>query len=125
VVNDSLGHDAGDQLLREARIGWSPACGRETRSPVSVVTVHRPAARYRRCRLGGGDADVGMYDAKAGGCARHSVFQATMHTRAVSRLAIESDLRRAIETQQLEVHYQLIIRLRSRRIAGAEALLLA
>jgi sensor c-di-GMP phosphodiesterase-like protein len=33
----------------------------------------------------------------------------------VSRLAIESDLRRAIETQQLEVHYQPIIRLRHRR----------
>jgi predicted signal transduction protein with EAL and GGDEF domain len=69
------------------------------------------------------DADVARYDAKAGGRARHSVFQATMHTRAVSRLAIESDLRRAIETQQLEVHYQPIILLRSQRIAGVEALL--
>ena len=46
-----------------------------------------------------------------------------MHTRAVSRLAIESDLRRAIETQKLEVHYQPIIRLRTMEIAGVEALL--
>jgi EAL domain-containing protein (putative c-di-GMP-specific phosphodiesterase class I) len=45
-----------------------------------------------------------------------------MHTRAVSRLAIESDLRRAIETQQLEVQYQPIIRMLA-RIAGVEALL--
>jgi hypothetical protein len=44
-----------------------------------------------------------------------SSFPDTPHTRAVSRLAIESDLRRAIETQQLEVHYQPIIRLRHRR----------
>jgi EAL domain-containing protein (putative c-di-GMP-specific phosphodiesterase class I) len=69
------------------------------------------------------DADAAMYEAKARGRARHAVFDTTMHTRAVTRLAIETDLRRALENDQLELHYQPINWLDGNVTIGAEALL--
>jgi EAL domain-containing protein (putative c-di-GMP-specific phosphodiesterase class I) len=68
------------------------------------------------------DADAAMYEAKAHGRARHAVFDTTMHTRAVTRLAIETDLRRAIDNDQLELHYQPIMWLQGNKIVGVEAL---
>jgi EAL domain-containing protein (putative c-di-GMP-specific phosphodiesterase class I) len=64
-----------------------------------------------------------MYEAKARGRGRHAMFHATMHTRAVSRLAIETELRRAIENEQLLLHYQPIVLLRTGQMVGVEALL--
>ncbi len=43
------------------------------------------------------DADIALYKAKAQGRARHQLFDSAMHTQAVARLAIETDLRRAVE----------------------------
>ena len=68
------------------------------------------------------DADAAMYEAKARGRARHALFDPTMHTRAVTRLAIETDLRRAIDNDQLELHYQPIMWLQINMIVGVEAL---
>jgi len=68
------------------------------------------------------DADTAMYRAKSSGKARHEVFDCAMHDRAVARLEIESDLRRAIERSEFELHYQPIINLESSRIHGFEAL---
>jgi EAL domain len=45
-----------------------------------------------------------------------------MHVRAVTRLAIETDLRRAIDNDQLELHYQPIKWSKGDRIVGVEAL---
>jgi diguanylate cyclase (GGDEF)-like protein/PAS domain S-box-containing protein len=69
------------------------------------------------------DADTALHRAKALGKARHEVFDATMHTRAVTRLRIETDLRRAIERREFRLHYQPIVALPSGRIAGFEALM--
>jgi diguanylate cyclase (GGDEF)-like protein len=68
------------------------------------------------------DADTAMYHAKEKGKARYEIFDAVMHERAVSRLQIENDLRRAIERQELTVYYQPIISLDTNKIAGFEAL---
>ena len=68
------------------------------------------------------DADTAMYRAKEGGKARHEVFDHTMHTRAVTMLRLENDLRRALERGELRVHYQPIMSLRSGELAGFEAL---
>ena len=166
VVNDSLGHDAGDQLLRDvahrlagclrdgdtlARLGGDeftvlmPDIA-DARDAVEVarriesrfkppfelpgqsvfvtasigiatgVALHdQPEALLR-------DADAAMYEAKARGRARHAVFDPTMHVRAVTRLAIETDLRRAIGNDQLELHYQPIRWLVGNQIVGVEAL---
>jgi diguanylate cyclase (GGDEF)-like protein/PAS domain S-box-containing protein len=69
------------------------------------------------------DADTALHRAKALGKARHEVFDATMHTRAVTRLRIETDLRRAIERREFRLHYQPIVALPSGRLAGFESLM--
>ena len=68
------------------------------------------------------DADTAMYRAKENGKARYEVFDQGMHARAVSRLQLESDLRRAVEEKQFCVYYQPIICLQTGRLAGFEAL---
>ncbi|MFQ5992930.1 MAG: putative bifunctional diguanylate cyclase/phosphodiesterase, partial [Nitrospiraceae bacterium] len=68
------------------------------------------------------NADTAMYRAKAHGRACHEVFDRAMHDHAVARLQLETDLRRAIERKELQLHYQPIVLLESGRIAGFEAL---
>ena len=67
-------------------------------------------------------ADVAMYVAKRTGKARHVVFSAEMDVNAVLRLDLESDLRRAIQQNQLELHFQPISRLDTGEIVALEAL---
>ena len=69
------------------------------------------------------DADVAMYHAKSGGKARHEVFDADMHARALDRLGLESDLRHAVNQNDFEVHYQPIVLLDSGRCVGFESLI--
>ena len=70
------------------------------------------------------DADVAMYDAKIrGGGGIYRVFdQAAMGSRSSERLQIEADLRKGLERDELEVHYQPFYSLHDQRIVGAEAL---
>jgi diguanylate cyclase (GGDEF)-like protein/PAS domain S-box-containing protein len=68
------------------------------------------------------DADTVMYRAKAQGKARHAVFDQNMHARVVALLRLENDLRRAVERDELRLHYQPIVSLESGRISGFEAL---
>ncbi|HEY0139875.1 MAG TPA: EAL domain-containing protein [Thermoanaerobaculia bacterium] len=69
------------------------------------------------------DADIAMYRAKARGKARHEVFDTAMHERTIELLGFETDLRRAIERDELRVHYQPVIQMVSGRVVGFEALL--
>lgn len=69
------------------------------------------------------DADTVMYRAKSLGKARHAVFDQEMHTRAVSLLQLENDLRRAVERQELQIYYQPIVSLHTSKIIGFEGLL--
>jgi PAS domain S-box-containing protein len=68
------------------------------------------------------DSEIAMYRAKRGGKARCQVFDAAMHSTAVRRMKLESDLRIGIERNELKVYYQPIISLASGRIVGFEAL---
>jgi diguanylate cyclase (GGDEF)-like protein/PAS domain S-box-containing protein len=166
LVNDSLGHEAGDQLLRDvakrlssslregdtlARLGGDEFTvllprikGEETAIEVAerlhaqleqpFEVLGQPVVVSASIGIATGvamhdlpeellrDADSAMYEAKARGRGRHEVFRIAMHTRAVSLLAMETDLRRAVDAGGLELHYQPIVRLRSERIAGVEAL---
>jgi diguanylate cyclase (GGDEF)-like protein/PAS domain S-box-containing protein len=67
-------------------------------------------------------ADVAMYEAKHRGKARYAVFDVGMDDRAWKRLDLEAELRRAIATDQLRVHYQPLLDLQSGRIVEVEAL---
>ena len=68
------------------------------------------------------DADTAMYRAKDCGKARYEIFDTAMHTRAVTLLRLESDLRRALEKDELCVYYQPIVSLASGELHGFEAL---
>jgi diguanylate cyclase (GGDEF)-like protein len=67
-------------------------------------------------------ADVALYTAKA----RHAdveVYEPAQHEHSARRLAMVSELRLAIEHEQLQVHYQPKLELATGRVVGAEALL--
>jgi EAL domain-containing protein (putative c-di-GMP-specific phosphodiesterase class I) len=69
------------------------------------------------------DADTAMYHAKSRGKARHELFDADMHARTQDRLGLENDLRRAIDANDFEIHYQPIVLLETRKCVGFEALI--
>ncbi|MGI8640595.1 MAG: putative bifunctional diguanylate cyclase/phosphodiesterase [Pyrinomonadaceae bacterium] len=166
LVNDSLGHLIGDQLLigiagrlREclrpddivARLGgdeftilvegeYEPnevvriaerlqekfampfdLSGNEIYSSASIGILHRsekhltPEDMMR-------DADTAMYQAKRAGKARHEVFDQNMHEAVKASLQLETDLRRAIDRDELCVYYQPIYSLTTEKIEGFEAL---
>ena len=68
------------------------------------------------------DAELAMYHAKRIGGDRIEIFKPAMRSRTNDRLTMESELRRAIEREEIKVLYQPIVRLEDRAIAGFEAL---
>jgi predicted signal transduction protein with EAL and GGDEF domain len=66
-------------------------------------------------------ADTAMYRAKDEGI-DYKMFDEAMHARAVNRLELENDLRRAIEREEFVVHYQPIVNLQTGGLWGLEAL---
>ncbi len=68
------------------------------------------------------DADIALYRAKAEGRGCYHIFDPTMHLAAVNILELESELYRAVNQQQLAVHYQPIVCLENHEIEGFEAL---
>jgi diguanylate cyclase (GGDEF)-like protein/PAS domain S-box-containing protein len=165
VVNDSLGHSVGDQLLitcsDRIRVSLRPGdavCrlgGDEfailLRAPADPRAASVVAERLLRLlrepvRVGGeevfpsasvgiaipeeGDmvedllryADAAMYQAKGHGRDRWVRFDRSMREAVVERIRTETDLRRAIDNGQLEVHYQPEFHLDTGGIVGAEAL---
>jgi len=167
VVNDSLGHSVGDELLvavagrlrnsvREtdtvARFGGDEfavllddigavedavrAADRMQQAlaaPVSLsgyevftsasIGIALSSTAYGRPDHLLRNADMAMYRAKAAGTGRHELFDRAMHALALTRLQMETDLRRGMERDELGLHYQPIVDLRTGRISGVEALL--
>lgn len=68
------------------------------------------------------DADLTMYSAKEQGKARYEIFDRTLRDRALQRLELETDLRRALERDEFEVYYQPITSLPLGIVSGFEAL---
>lgn len=68
------------------------------------------------------DAELAMYHAKRIGGDRIEVFKTAMRARKTDRLTLESELRRALEREEITILYQPIVRLEDRMVAGFEAL---
>ena len=69
------------------------------------------------------DADAAMYIAKRDGKGGYRLFEPAMHEGVVARLELRTDLQRALATEQLELHYQPVVRLDDASVIGVEALL--
>ncbi len=166
VINDSLGHEAGDQLLVAAaerlraclrpedtlaRLGGDefavlledtvsvsaakPLADRIAEA-MRVPFVLRKQEVFVSCSIGitlstgeQGDpddlmrkADTAMYQAKKRGKAQYEVYDNSMSLIADARLVLESDLRRALERNELRVHYQPKVSLENGNVVGMEAL---
>ena len=104
----------GNEVFTAASIGI--VLSREVSKGVFTIEYDRPEDLLR-------DADTALYRAKALGKARYEVFDLTMHQKAVALLELETDLRRAIEHQEFQLHYQPIVSLLTHKITGFEALL--
>ena len=69
------------------------------------------------------NADVAMYHAKAMGRNRYYFYNDSMRAATAERLALERDLRKALEGGQFELYYQPQIEVMSAKIVGVEALI--
>jgi diguanylate cyclase (GGDEF)-like protein len=166
VVNDSVGHHAGDELLvavarrlegclrggdMVARLGGDEFALLLERvddgNDAAHVAERIQASLAAPVNVGGYDlfttaslgivlsssaheqpehllrsADMAMYRAKMSGRARFEIFDPAMHAAALIRLQLETDLRRAVDRGEFELHYQPMVELSSGRIACVEAL---
>jgi diguanylate cyclase (GGDEF)-like protein/PAS domain S-box-containing protein len=137
---DTLARLSGDQfamiLLSErepARIvGFAETIRRALRAPIAfndreiflTASIGMALAENQTQRTDEvlKDAELAMYYAKRIGGDRIEIFKPAMRSRKTDRLAMESELRRAIEREEIKVLYQPIVRLEDRAIAGFEAL---
>jgi diguanylate cyclase (GGDEF)-like protein len=167
VINDSLGHSAGDTLLIEvakrlrscvresdvvARLGGDEfvvmldqisdrdevagvarkilaalllpiiLAGHECRTTGSVGIAMFPENGNDSLTLTK-NADIAMYLAKEEGKNDFRFFSSEIKSQSIERLMLESDLRHALELDQLTLHYQPKLDVRTGRITGLEALL--
>jgi diguanylate cyclase (GGDEF)-like protein len=86
---------------------------------IGIARVHASTDAQEALR----DADVAMYEAKAAGRNRLSVFERNMQERRAARLQLESELREALERREFELYYQPVVHLQTGAIIGTEALL--
>jgi diguanylate cyclase (GGDEF)-like protein len=165
-INDTLGHEAGDQLIKavgqrlQARLRPEDFLSRFGGDEFTILTVPMPwegdAAIAERIAQAFASpfsihgqtirvtasvglavapdngvtadelvrhADIALYEAKSQGRDRAVLFCAEMAERVEHRRSIEVELRTAIETNQLRLHYQPIISCGTGAIVGVEALL--
>lgn len=68
------------------------------------------------------NADVAMYRAKGAGKGCAVLFESGMYESLLDKIELEADLRRAVDSEDIEVHFQPIVDLESERVVGVEAL---
>ncbi len=166
LINDSLGHDIGDQILCAvadrlggvmrasdtlARFGgdeFTVLCSenhddkdalrvaerlvKAMADPIVLPSGEIFVSLSVGVALSNGDgtsgavllrnADVAMYQAKQRGPARIEIYREASESHAVSRLRTSNELHRALERDELVLHYQPIVDLEGETLVGMEAL---
>ena len=69
------------------------------------------------------DADIALYRAKDKGKNRHEIFDVSMHSKALERMRLDNDLRRAIKQGEFQTFYQPIVALDTGSLIGFETLI--
>jgi diguanylate cyclase (GGDEF)-like protein len=87
------------------------------------IGIVRIAAAYKRVEEIMRDAEIAMYYAKSRGRARSETFQPVMYWMALDLFELETDLRRAVERGEFELHYQPIVSAATGRVTAFESLL--
>jgi EAL domain-containing protein (putative c-di-GMP-specific phosphodiesterase class I) len=90
---------------------------------IGIVTVQADAAKLADPMMLLRNADAAMYKAKVDGKARWQYFDDALIDEVTQRFELESELRRALERDELVVHYQPVFDLDTRSVVGTEALL--
>ncbi len=166
LINDSLGHDVGDQILCAvarrlsgvmrasdtlARFGgdeFTVLCPEICTEEEAFAVARRLVGAMAdpivlpsgeifvslsvgiALSIGGSEsgamllrnADVAMYQAKDHGPARIELYREANQSHVVSRLRTSNELHRALERNELELHYQPIVDIQSETLVGMEAL---
>lgn len=86
------------------------------------IGVALPDAEPKRAEEALKDAELAMYHGKRIGGDRIELFKPAMRARKTDRLALETELRHALEREEITILYQPIVRLDDRSVAGFEAL---
>jgi len=95
----------------------SPLAGMTVSVGLSIGRADRGAEDMMR------EAETALYQAKGLGRDRCEVFDEDLRTKAERRITVDQQLRRALDDDGIQVHYQPIVEASSRRIVGVEALL--
>lgn len=112
--------EIAQKLLDEARKPFDIS-GQECQLSTSIGIATYPVDGYSAQALIK-NADIAMYRAKHKGKNDYRFFSDDINTHTIERIALEAELRRAIERKEFVVHYQPKVDLTSSRIVGAEAL---
>lgn len=124
VISDVHAVDDVERIARRIIDSLSKPISLHTHNP--VVTPSIGIAMYPQDGASDDElvrnADAAMYAAKADGRARFRFYDEEMNRRSIEQLKLEEDLREALCSNQLELHYQPQIETRSGRVVSVEAL---
>jgi len=138
--HDTLARLAGDQfaiILMSERdpnriIAFADTTCKAIRAPITLnereifltvsIGIALPEAQPNRAEELVKDAELAMYVAKRARGDRFEVFKPAMRARKTDRLTLESELRHALEREEITLLFQPIVRLQDRTVAGFEAL---
>ena len=120
-LTDSAEMHIVEQRIRSALSANIPVSDRWIGAPASIgVAISTPESTPEDLLR---EADSAMFESKRRALPRWGPRDSFGHTAATRMLSVETELREAMQTDQLRVHYQPTIDLRTMRIVGVEALL--
>ncbi len=121
----SPGDEDGAQVAQRIRDALTQPVAindREVYPAASIgLALIEPTHRYSGDVLR--EAEIAMYHAKRAGRGGFEIYQPQMKPRSADRLIMDADLRTALDREQIELHYQPIVRVEDGSIAGFEALM--